>query len=307
MKVLMISGDKNMLTPGTEPYRRALLQRAQVDLLKIFFWGRGGSSAKEILRFARAEQFDVVTAQDPFWRGVIAWRVARKIGAKLQLQLHTDLSAQGWLKRTLAVFTLRKADSVRVVSEKIKKSLEALHLHAAIFVLPIYVDVSAFRRVVRKQNTEGKKTILWIGRFEEEKDPAYALLILKHIRDAGIDAKLVMLGAGSLEGNLRRLAQGMPVEFPGWQNPVSYLAVADVALCTSWHESWGASIVEALAAGVPVVAPDVGVAREAGAYIANRTELAATVLEVLQKHMPGKLKINLLSAEEWAKRWKETL
>ena len=71
----------------------------------------------------------------------------------------------------------------------------------------------------------------------------------------------------------------------------------------------GASIVEALAAGVPVVAPDVGVAKEAGAIIASRDRLAEAVIEVLRSVRPvrGELKLSPLSKEEWTVAWKETL
>lgn len=65
--------------------------------------------------------------------------------------------------------------------------------------------------------------------------------------------------------------------------PAVFLETADVVLCTSLYESWGASIVEALAAGVPVVAPDVGVAKEAGATVVPRAQLAEAVVRVLEE------------------------
>ncbi len=116
-----------------------------------------------------------------------------------------------------------------------------------------------------------------------------------------------MLGAGTLESTLRKAATGLLVDFPGWKDPAEYLPTTDVVLCTSRYESWGASIVEALAAGAPVVAPDVGIAREAGAFIVDRTSLAEKVAEILEQGTRGTLRLNLPSAEEWARRWKETL
>jgi glycosyltransferase involved in cell wall biosynthesis len=116
-----------------------------------------------------------------------------------------------------------------------------------------------------------------------------------------------MLGAGSLEASVRRLARELPVEFPGWKDPKPYLVAADVVLCTSKHESYGASIVEALAAGVPVVAPDVGIAKEAGAIIASPAELAEKVAEVLAAGATGVLRIPLLTAELWVTEWRKTL
>jgi hypothetical protein len=55
------------------------------------------------------------------------------------------------------------------------------------------------------------------------------------------------------------------------------------------------------------VAPDIGVAKEAGAVVMPRERLTEAVIEVLQNRVHGELKLKLLSEQEWAKQWKETL
>src|SRR5579872_1707418 len=66
----------------------------------------------------------VVTAQDPFECGFTAWRVAKKSGLSLHLQVHTDFLSRHFktsllqrMRVRLASFLLPKADGVRVVSE----------------------------------------------------------------------------------------------------------------------------------------------------------------------------------------------
>jgi glycosyltransferase involved in cell wall biosynthesis len=153
-----------------------------------------------------------------------------------------------------------------------------------------------------------QKHILWLGRFEDEKDPLCAINVYKDVLKSIPDTKLIMLGKGSLGPRLRTEAgEFKNVEFLGWQDPAMYLSIADVVLSTSKHESWGASIVEALAAGVPVVAPDVGVAREAGATVVPRTELAKAVVEALHSNARGVLALPLLAKDEWARAWMATL
>ena len=289
MKVLMITGDKNF---SASP--RFALQASQVEKLDVVYMGKGSVWPK-----VPAGHFDVVTAQDPFWRGLFAWRVARRIGAKLNIQVHTSVL------NVLGKFILRRADSVRVVSEKIKKQVENLGVKASVRVLPIYIDVSKFRNIVKQSHDQ--KTILWVGRFEDEKDPLYALEVIKKVLKQVSGAKLIMLGAGSLQATLRDKSVGLSVEFPGWRDTADYLAGADVVLCTSKHESWGASMIEALAAGVPVVAPDVGIAREAGAIVVGRSDLPRAVVEVLQSGQRGELKLQLPSAQVWAKQWRSSL
>ena len=296
MKVLMITGDKNF-KPGHERYD---LQRSAVEDLTVLYWGRGS-----ILPKIPAGDFDVVTAQDPFWRGLFALHAASRSGAKCNIQVHTDLSVYKGLKHILAQITLRHADSIRVVSKKIKGQVERVGVTAKITVLPVFVDVSRFHSVVRSVH-EGKN-ILWVGRFEEEKDPLLAVEVLKEVLKTEPSATLVMLGAGSLGQQISERAANLPVETPGWQDPVVFLDTADVALCTSKHESFGASIVEALAAGVPVVSPDVGVAKEAGANVVSYKDLAAEVVKVLESGHKGHLQLTLLTKEAWAQKWKDSL
>ena len=297
----MITGDRNIFIPGTEAYARFKLQRGVVEELRAVFWGKG---ALVMPLFVRGD-FDVVTAQDPFWRGLIAWIVARRLGAKFNVQIHTDLSAQSVIRHILAQIILRHADSIRVVSEKIKEQVMHVGVHTSVSVLPIFIDVDKFRSIKRQPHSQ--KTILWIGRLEKEKNPEEALRILELVRDSGIDAGLVILGTGSLHKRLEATYKLAYVGFEGWTNPLEYFRRADVVVCTSKHESFGASIVESLAAGVPVVAPDVGVAKEAGAIVVPREDLAKAVISVLKNNTHAELKLNLLSKEEWAKAWVNTL
>lgn len=306
MRVLMISGDKNVLVPGTSAHERYTLQAAQVEALDIVIWPHQSFFKPFFIR----GKYDVVTSQDPFWRGLIARLIARRIGAKLNIQVHADLAAQTVWRQRLVRYILRHADSVRVVSDHLKKVVER-YTKAPIAVLPIFIDIQTFQHIERKLHPRFGTVILWVGRFESEKDPLYALEILEQVRAAGVAAGLIMLGSGSLEKDIRAAVKKKQlsewVELPGWQATPVFLAQAHVVVCTSREESWGGSIIEALAAGVPVVAPDVGIAREAGATIVEHKELAQKTLEILRSGVRGQLLLHLPNAEEWATKWKHTL
>lgn len=297
----MITGDTRVKTPGSFAHERFLMQASQVEVLDALLWP-GEGFLKPLFVKGR---YDVVTSQDPFWRGLVSWLAARKLGARLNIQVHADLNAQSLIKHMLAQMVLRHADSVRVVSEKIQSQVQHIAPKKKISVLPIFVDVEKYAAAQPKPHDI--KTILWLGRFEAEKDPLAAIEILREVRKE-IDAKLVMIGEGSLKEALTHSAAGLPVEILPWQHEMRpHLEVADVVLSTSPAESFGASIVEALAAGVPVVSRDVGVAREAGAFVAEKEALAAKVIEVLTTGAKGVLKIKLLNKEAWSRAWRETL
>ncbi len=179
--------------------RRFALQQAQVEALDVVFVGRGELGAKNPRRALR--RGDLARS---FLARAFAWRVARRRGAKLNIQVHADLSGQSLIKHVLAKIVLRHADSIRVVSEHIKHQVEKTGVRAPIRVLPVFIDIERFKNITPVPHD--KKTILWIGRFEREKDPLQALAIYKSVLDAEVDAKLVLLGAGSLETDLRAKA-----------------------------------------------------------------------------------------------------
>lgn len=296
MNVLVITGDKSFKAG----HPRFDVQAKAIEKMVAVYWGAGA-----LWPHIPEGSFNVVSTQDPFFRGLFGWFLSRQLKTGLNVQVHADIQKQSFLKRTLAPFILRRADSIRVVSEGLKQSVERMGVRGAITVLPVFVDIEPFKRIQRSPGEE--PTILWVGRFEDEKDPVRAIDILKEVRKNGVDAKLIMLGTGSLENKIRSMAKNLPVEFPGWHPSIEYLPKAHIVLSTSRAESWGASIIEALAAGVPVVAPDVGVAREAGATVVSKDALAGAVLTALETNASGQLKIPMLSKEEWTAAWRQSL
>jgi glycosyltransferase involved in cell wall biosynthesis len=301
----MISGDHNLAREGTSARERFLLQKSAVEALELVLW-----PSQFFRPFFLKGKFDVVTSQDPFWRGLVAWVAAKRLHAKLNVQVHADLAAQSPVKHVLAQIVLKHADSVRVVSQKIREQVMRIS-DVPVSILPVYIDFARFTGLQKERHPKFIKTILWVGRFAAEKNPEAAITVLGELRSRGVDAGLVMLGEGPLQNALEKLVRDRDVakyvEFPGWQDPVKYLKYADVVLCTSQAESFGASIVEALAAGIPVISYDVGVAREAGAIIAAKDTLADKTREALETGSTAELKFPILRKEEWAEKWKQSL
>lgn len=263
---------------------------------------------------------DVVTAQDPFEAGLAALVVARAFGARLHVQIHTDFLAPEFvrgsflnrIRRLIARVVLPRAQGIRVVSERIKESLEARSwkLKAILSVLPIFVDTTSFANLQRLKHPRFKISLLMMSRLEPEKRVHEAIRALKHVRDLGHDAGLTILGEGSLYKTLREEARTLGLErfvdLKGFQNDVrSFLAEADIVLAPSEYEGYGLSIVTALAAGVPVLATDVGIAREAGAIIVGKEKFSEALQDWIE-HGPrqGSLALSLpQSFAEYVELW----
>lgn len=105
----------------------------------------------------------------------------------------------------------------------------------------------------RRQQPSG--LVLAIGRLAPQKNLALALDAFALAR---CDSRLVILGEGEEYGALRDRAAALGladrVRFLGFVEDVApWLVAADALLCTSRFEGYPAALVEALAAGVPVV------------------------------------------------------
>ncbi len=287
----MIGGDKKF-GPGHPRYD---VQAEVVEQISPLYWGW-----KKIIPRIPKENFDVVSSQDPFYRGVLAWLIARRSGVHLNIQVHADISAQSFLKRQIARFVLSRAHSIRVVSERIREQISS-YSRAPITVLPVFVDIDSFQAIERRASEH--PTMLWIGRFEDEKDPLSALDIFETVLRNMPDARMIMIGSGTLENDLKLRAKNLPISFPGWRDLRPFLETATMVLSTSKSESWGASIIESLAAHVPVVALDVGIAKEAGAIIVERHKLADASIRALRHPAPATLKIPILYRAAWQSTW----
>lgn len=234
---------------------------------------------------------DVLSSQDPFEAGFLAWIVAAVFRKPLHVQVHTDIFARSFtqmhagnrFRQYVARWVISRAARVRVVSAVVKEKLTALGVKAPMTVLPIFVDVAAFQQVERVKHPRFKIALLMIGRLEAEKRFEEGIKALALLRAHGHDAGLTIVGSGSRRTYLQKVAQENKVDgfvtFAGNTHDVRpYVASADVLLLPSAYEGYGLVIIEALAAGVPVIATDVGIAKEVGAIIAPHEDFPGTVL-----------------------------
>ena len=252
---------------------------------------------------------DIVSAQDPFETGLVALCIAHYWSVPFAVEMHTDFLSPSFVRHSLlnrvrviiARFVLPRAAGGYAVSarvaEEINRRYRLMRIPMAVF--PIFVDLARFRSIIR---TPQKNNLLWIGRFETEKNPMLALEAFAAARRASIDVRLTMLGTGSLESALKRHVTRLGIEqqvaFPGWKDIAPYLADTDLLLVTSEYEGYGMALVEALAAGVPVLSTDVGIAREAGARIAEGDYATALCDWLKGPRLHGALKIHPYANEE---------
>ncbi|MFZ2523380.1 MAG: glycosyltransferase [Minisyncoccia bacterium] len=221
----------------------------------------------------------VVTVQDPFESGMVGWLIKLFFTIPLQVQVHTDfLSTEfgGFLnsiRLLISGIVIKRSDGIRVVSSVIRDSVVKKYplLEKKIEILPIFVDIKSILNFVPKKNIKEEFPnfnfiILMASRLTPEKRIDLAISALQKITNIYPKTGLVICGSGPEKNKLVDLTDQLKVEqsvvFKDWQyDLISYFKTADMYLLTSEFEGYGMTLIEAAAAGIPIVSTSVGMAK----------------------------------------------
>lgn len=124
------------------------------------------------------------------------------------------------------------------------------------------IDVSKFSRKKPLNNFKDRKIkLINIGRFTTYKNQIFLVKVIKLIVDHGYDTELLFLGDGDEKGKVQDLVKKLELTqqvcFKGFVDDVQhYLWDSDVYVHSAYHEPLGLVLLEAMAAGLPVVTLD---------------------------------------------------
>ena len=123
------------------------------------------------------------------------------------------------------------------------------------------IDANLYEPVAGKLS--GPLRLVTVGALAPLKGQAYAIQAMRLVADAGLDARLVFVGAGPDEAKLRQLSNEIRVAdritFAGEHtDPRPFLSSAEIFLLPSRQEGFSNAILEAMASALPVIATDVG-------------------------------------------------
>lgn len=155
---------------------------------------------------------------------------------------------------------LNAADAITTVSNSFATlAQEILHLDRMPKVIPNFIDLTRFQPGVRTNN---RPILLHVSNFRAIKNPRSIVTIFQQIREQ-IDAELWLVGDGPELPGVKKLLQQTRLEadvcYWGLQRDViPIMSQANLLLVTSEYESFCMVALEAMACGVPVLAPDVG-------------------------------------------------
>lgn len=168
---------------------------------------------------------------------------------------HVWIRRAGWLVRLY----LKMADEVVVVSPQLKDAFAKHGITS--WVLWNLVDLERFTFRERKNI---RPNIVWIRHFEEMYDPMTAVKVFHRIKRKMNDATITFIGDGSIRPQMEEYIaehQLTGVEFLGRLANSSVPPVfdkADIFLNTSKNDGLPTALLEASAAGLPVVTTNAG-------------------------------------------------
>lgn len=113
-------------------------------------------------------------------------------------------------------------------------------------------------------------TVVSVGRLVEQKNYPTLLHSFKSVLKHAPNTNLVIVGDGPLSADLKQLASELSIResviFTGYlprrEHVYGVLKKSDVAVVSSWYEGFCVAAVEAMAAGLPIVASDIDVLHE---------------------------------------------
>lgn len=219
-------------------------------------------------KFVQAGQFDIVHfhtarahALSPWLQGL---RVKRLVTRRMDYALK-----KGWATRFLY---LRSSDIVIAISQSVKAALlEGAIPTEHIRVIPSGIDTARFapdpvtRDRVRTQYGIAPHIplVLSVGALVERKGHNILIAAAHGLKEQGYNVRYFICGDGALrtdlEAHTRELGLAQTVQFLGFCPDISAIqAAADYFVHVPSYEGLGVAVIEALAAGLPTIASQVG-------------------------------------------------
>jgi glycosyltransferase involved in cell wall biosynthesis len=242
--------------------------------------GQLSLAAAQVWRLARQLGTDVVHANSI--RAGMLTALARRAGGPPLITHVRDRLPEGRTSRIALEFVARGADLVLANSAYTARSLPTGRGRAPVQVVYSPVDLARFAEVPARADArqqlglpEAGAVLAVIAQITPWKGQAEAIEALALLTADGVDARLLIVGDATFDSratrydnrayldalrhrsraadvNARVIFTGASEDIPG------ILAATDVLLAPSWEEPFGRSVVEGMAAGLPVVATSNG-------------------------------------------------
>jgi len=224
-----------------------------------------------LAKLFKDEKIDIVHSHSGVYRDA----ALAAMFAKIPVIVHTDhgkFYPDTKISRLNHYFFSLLRDRVIAVSDELKKFLIAdvrinkskvVRIYNAVDVFEYCCDVDVAKKKRELKIDINTKVVGVVARLSPVKDHQTLFYAFKKVKEKHNDVKLVLVGSGSLENNLKKLSVELGLEnsilFLGKRSDVKeLLPVMDIVCLSSLSEGLSITLTEAMAAKRPVVATNVG-------------------------------------------------
>lgn len=230
----------------------------------------------------RRLNLDIIHVHSPVLMGRVGLRYAKKYRIPIVFTYHTMYDqyvhyiplAQELAKDITIKYSnsfCNSCDHVIVPTPEVAEILKNYHIKTPVTVLPTGVPLQKFDGGVNEKDwlrrnysiPENNKILLFVGRLAKEKNLEFLIKAFKKLKDSRPDTTLVLTAQGPIEADLKKLVKKLnmsledDVVFTGalpFDTLVKAYYSADLFVFSSLTETQGLVLIEAMAAGLPVVA-----------------------------------------------------
>ncbi len=230
---------------------------------------------KKAVELQKSKPYDAVWSIMASYGGFAAAKFKKrfpKVPLILTIQEGDNFGRRDGIFKPLFRKIFKAADKVQVISNFLADWSKKMGATAPIVVVPNAVDFQPFSKPISEEQSLSLKNKL------NKKEGDYFLIttsrlvpkngigdIIESLKFLTPNIKLLILGTGVLDSNLQSLVSNLGlvdrVQFLGFiahSEMPKYLQISDIFIRPSLSEGFGNSFIEAMAAGIPVIATPVG-------------------------------------------------
>ncbi len=201
-----------------------------------------------------------------FYRKFILFLEAKLFRRKVLIHCHGSVFQRFHDAHRIHAFFIRKlmngADMVLVLSKSWREVIRSYSTNPNVKLLYNPVDPSIFK--AKRKSIDGRARVLFMGRIGKRKGIYDLLKVIPRVVSGFKDVKFILAGDGDLE-QVREIVRDSEmenhVEIPGWVKGKDKIAVfqeAEMFILPSYNEGIPVSVLEAMAAALPVISTTIG-------------------------------------------------
>lgn len=216
-------------------------------------------------RMLKRERFDIIHHHEPLVP-FLSLQIIENAHCAQIATFHAfgGFSFSYWAGRFIGNHFLRKLDG-RIAVSSAARHFVARYFPGDYEIIPNGVDCGFYTQARPfPEYRDGKTNILFVGRLEPRKGALYLLRAYAMVKEQHPETRLILCNYGPQLGELRRFVRRAGLQdvlFAGRvsdEDKARFYKTADVFCAPSTgQESFGIVLLEAMAAGVPIVASDI--------------------------------------------------